>query len=177
MSRTYVTVLLEMACWPGGMSRSEPFCNLCHVVSWRSLLPQIRLDDLECDRRGGIGAEATALNDDADRDLRVASGREAGEDGIIEMRIIHAILRGPGLARDQDAGGGRTGGEVGGSGGVLGDLLHHLRQREGWTRYGRIVVPWLAIVAAIIASCSGVSRSLNCPMADRAIWAGSVSGG
>src|SRR5215472_1835313 len=112
MSRTYVTVLRRGGLPACGMSQSEPFCNLCHVVSWRSPLPQIRLDDLERDRRGGVSAEATALNDDADRDLRVASGREAGKDGIIEMRIIHAILSGPGLAGDQDAGCGRTGGEV-----------------------------------------------------------------
>src|SRR5215472_4241319 len=127
MSRTYVTVLRRGGLPAGGMSQSEPFCNLCHVVSWRSPLPQIRLDDLECNRRGGGGAETTALNDDADRDRWVGTGSEAGKDSVIEVGIMRAILCGSGLARDQDACRGRAGGQVGGSAPVLGDLLHHQR--------------------------------------------------
>src|SRR5215469_2567702 len=37
------------------------------------------------------------------------------------------------------------------------------------TRYGYISVPWLAIAAENIASCSGVTASLYCPMAAKAV--------
>src|SRR5260370_41336789 len=83
-----------------------------------STLPQVRLDDLECDRRGGVGAEAAALHDDADRYLRVARWRETGEDRVIEVRIVHAVLCGSRLCCDRDrcrlGTGGRRGGGAGG---------------------------------------------------------------
>ena len=40
------------------------------------------------------------------------------------------------------------------------------------TRYGVISLPPLAIAAANIASCSGVTVSLYCPMAENAVRAG-----
>ena len=38
-------------------------------------------------------------------------------------------------------------------------------------------VPWSATAAENIASCSGVTASLNCPMADNAVSDGSVQPG
>src|SRR5580700_8665148 len=69
----------------------------------RSLLdPQVGLDDLDCDRGRGVGAEAAALDDDADRYLRVAGGREAGEDRVVGGGVGQAVLGRPGLARDHE---------------------------------------------------------------------------
>ena len=46
-----------------------------------------------------------------------------------------------------------------------------------WTRYGLISVPPLAMAAANMASCSGVTVSLNWPIAESAVSDRSLSGG
>src|SRR6266516_2447391 len=165
---------------------------------------QVRLDGLHCDGRGCAGAEATRLDDDGDGDLGVAGRREAGEDGVVEAGVVGAVLRCSGRPGDHDAGGRGPRGRVGGAGRVLGHLGHHGALRREATRelitcrstagracritawpgartweirYGRSSVPLLAMAAASMASCSGVTVSLNWPMAESAVCAGSVSSG
>src|SRR6266436_10100736 len=135
MSRTYVTVLRRGDRLAWRQSHCEPFCNLCHrmpcgrsghpgtLAGAGSTLPQVRLDDLECDRRCGVGAEAAALHDDADRYLRVVRWRETGEDRVIEVRIVHAVLCGSGLCCALDRCRLGTGGRIGGAVGILRDAF------------------------------------------------------
>src|SRR5580692_5455216 len=84
MSRTCVTALRR--CLSGS--------------GWPLVDPQVSFDDLDGDRGRGVGAETAALNDDADRYLRVVGGRVAGEHRVVQARAADGVLRCSGLARD-----------------------------------------------------------------------------
>src|ERR1700722_8247292 len=118
MSRTYITVLRRFgsvrAAQPSG--RSAPLRKLCRqmflaqfgsgntAVARRSmLLPQIGLDNLHRNGGGGISAESAAFHDDANRDLRAADRREAGEDGVASRVVVDSGLGSTGLAGDLEA--------------------------------------------------------------------------
>src|SRR3984957_4591182 len=57
---------------------------------------QVGLDDLDSDGGGRGCPVPSALNYDADGDLRVVVGRVAGEDGVVETGVVHPVLRGTG---------------------------------------------------------------------------------
>src|SRR5215469_7121891 len=120
MSRTCVTVL-------GLVGSGRPLVD-----------PQVSLDDLYCDRRRGVGAEATAFDDDADGYLRIVGWRETGEDRVVEARAVNTILRRARLAGDLDAGDRRVRGADRGSGRVRGHLDHHLGDLAGNLRADRL---------------------------------------
>ncbi len=96
------------------------------------MLPQVRLDDLDGDRRSGSGAETAALDYDGDSDRGVTCRREASEHSVVEARVVDTVLGGAGLARDGDAGSGRASRVVGRALRAVGHGVHHLGQVRGY---------------------------------------------
>src|SRR5215471_2146955 len=98
MSRTCVTAL---RCLVSGRSLSpfHPRHYYPRALGVRSadekgslVDPQVCLDDLDCDRCRGVGAEAAPLDYDADGYLRVTGRREASEDRVVQAGVVDAVL-------------------------------------------------------------------------------------
>src|ERR1700736_6573768 len=109
----------------------------CRV--WSALVdPQVSLDDLDGDRCRSVRAETAALDDDADGYRRVGGGREAGEDRVVKVRAVAAVLGRAGLASDLDAGHLLVGRRERGAGRVMGHRDHYLRDLVGYHRADRL---------------------------------------
>src|SRR5580704_572093 len=101
MSRTCVTALRRCLSGSGwamspfhlAISRSGYVASHGEDEKGSSVHPQVSFDDLDGDRGSGVGSEAAALDNDADRYLRVAGGRVAGEHRVVQARAADGVLR------------------------------------------------------------------------------------